>query len=715
MSETPPPAPDPRPRARPPWFTTLLLVLGPAALASALVASTGWWVWTTTAGLRAVGLVVNAFVPGVTIAGIDGSLRDGFRVASVAVRRADVAVVIDDVAVEPQDWTPFEARIDVVRLAARRVQIDWVSKPSAAAPPASIGVPYDVMVRHGRIGELAIGARGSAPLVFRQIEVAGQANSETIDLVALSGEFGRAQARGRLRLGALPPFPADADFELTTSWQNRPVNAHLAGTGSLQQLQLELLADDSVVRARATATMRLFEPVFLARLVADVDAFDPSLWLADVPSMQLRAHADLQPLGHAGQALAVAGPFDVENRNPGAIDRDRVPLRSAQGTLTWEQDRLALVIARAEGMKGSASGELLWSSADGLTARLQFVGIDFADLHSRALPTRATGELSYAVKDDEQHIEGSARNTSGLAVSADIVATLRKQVLEVSTGRLRLGEGRADLRGQVELQGARAFQLNGSFAALDLAQAVRGVDTRLNGTFEVHGRLQSPLAGQLNFSLSDSRVAGRPLAGRGRIALADHRFDADVDVQSAAARLTAAGGIGGGRELQVEFSAPDIEPLVPGYRGRVAARVTVQGELEALRLNGSVDGADFALPGGHRVERLQASFAGGQAASDPLALKVELTGHASPSGPDLSVASASLIGQRNDGERQSRIECRDRGRATRARPRTRRLRAWRLARNAGCGRGRCAARPADAHSSTARRFRRGNVAWTGRF
>ncbi len=202
------------------------------------------------------------------------------------------------------------------------------------------------------------------------------------------------------------------------------------------------------------------------------------------------------------------------------------------------------------------------------------------------LPTRATGEFGYSVRNGEQRFSANARNTLGLAVSAEAEATLRAQVLELSTARLRLGEGRADLRGRLELHGQRALQLTGSFTSLDLAQAVRGVDTRLNGTFEVRGQLQTPLAGQLGFALSDSRIAGRNVSGRGRVTLADRLFDADVDIQSATARLIATGGLGGGRELRLELNAPDIESLLPGYRGRITSQVIVKGELDALRLTG---------------------------------------------------------------------------------------------------------------------------------
>ena len=645
MNEPAPPQPAPPARARPAWVSSLLMVLGPALLGCAALFIGGWWVWTTTTGLRAAVVVINAFVPGLAISGVHGSLDQSFGAASVTVTQGDVTVTVDDLSLEPRDLTPFAPRFELERIAARRVRIEWVAKEASGPPPVSIGLPIDLTVSDGRIGELALGAREGTPLVFRQIAFAGRANSTVIDVATLSGEFGRAQARGQIRLGALAPFTTDAAFDLTASWQERPVSARVTGTGSLTELQLDLRADDAAARAYATATVRAFEPVFLAQLAVNVEAFDPSLWFADVPSMQLRARADVRPLERAGQAFTVAGPFEIENRTPGTIDRDRVPVRSVRGTLTWSADRLELTIAQAEGIKGSARGDLRWSGADGLAVRAQFVGIDLADVHSRAMPTRATGTLDYALKNGGQQFAVNAHTTSGLALAAEVVATLREQVLELSSARLRLGDGRAEARGRLDLRGAMPMQLAGSFSALDLAQAVRGIDTRLNGTFEVAGRLQSPTSGQASFMLSDSRIAGRLLAGRGRLALADGRFDADVDLQSAAARLTATGGIGAARELKIDFSTPDIEPLLPGYRGRVASRITASGELGAVRLRGSAEAANVALPGGHRIAEIDATFDGSQALTAPLALRIDLTSHTSAAGPEMSVASATLLGR----------------------------------------------------------------------
>ncbi len=461
---------------------------------------------------------------------------------------------------------------------AQRVQIDWVASDAPGKPPATLGLPFDLVVRQGRLQELALGARGATPTVFRRVELVGRMNAHGIDVEQVSGEFERTRLQVQGRIGASDPFVTEARAHLSTSLRDRAITATVSATGSLQQLRLELNADDKAARARANAALHIFAVVPLERLSVEVEAFDPALWLSDVPSMQLRARADLVPTTQADGKWSVGGPFSADNSAAGPIDRDRLPVRSVRGTLAWAAETLRLDLERVEGVRGIANGALTWSKADGVQAAARFSGVDASTLHSQAVVTNASGQLDYGLRDGVQRFVGSARNAGALPLAADIDASVRAQVLEVARAQLSLGEGRADLSGRIELGGARSARISGSFKDLDLARLVRGFDTRLNGTLDVDGRLQKPLRGRARFDLSESRIAGRPLNGRGTVEATDHRLDADIELRSGASRLTAVGGLGAGRELRVDLSAEDIEALVPGYGGQVDARATLTGE-----------------------------------------------------------------------------------------------------------------------------------------
>ncbi len=621
----------------------IALAIGAALLTLLLVVASGWWMTTTTSGLRVAAKLVSLIVPGITVSGIDGSITGGLRVSEFAFARASWSIHVDDLAVEPRRWDVWSKVADIERLSARRIRIDWVAGDGPASPPASLALPFELIVRHATILELQLGERNGTPLVFRRIELSGRMDTQAIDLEQLDGEFERTRIRGQARVGALPPFPIEGRAQLGSTVQDRAIQADVVASGSLQQLLLELVADDSATRARASAALTPFAAVPLERLIAEVDSFDPALWLDDVPSMQLQARADLTSRPGAGDTWSVAGPFSAVNATAGPIDGDRLPVRSVRGRLEWNAATLLLDIERAEGLRGSASGTMSWSNAEGVRANAAFSGIDGSTLHTRATVTEISGQLAYSFRDGEQRFSGSARNARGLPLDADFEARIRDQVLDLDKARLRLGDGRADVRGRIELTGNRAVRLEGSFARLDLSRLVRGIDTQLNGTLALDGRLGEPVNGRARFALSDSRIAGRPITGQGSLQLENQRLDADIELRSGDARLAARGGMGAGRQLHVELAAPELALLVPGYGGSVRAEFTLTGELDVARVEGNASATDLRLPGNHRVANVMTSFRGGLKADEPLALSLELSGHTAPGGAEQSLAGARLI------------------------------------------------------------------------
>ena len=643
MSETP----ESTPRDRPPrhWVRSLLLVVGPALLALILASGTAWWMVTTAPGLRAVATLANLLVSGLSIGGIDGTARDGFHAASVVIRGERWSVRIEEVSIIPRRWSVSSREFDLEVVTARKVAIDWVSGGPPSAPPESIGVPMNLVIRQGRVESLTLGARDATPLEFRDIKLAGRIDDRVIEIDRIQGEFERTRIEAQGRIEATTPFATALKGKLATTVQDRSISAMVEASGSLDRLHVTLVGDDAAARAQVEATLRVFAAVPIESLDVRIDALDPSHWLDGVPSMQLRVHTTLAPTPRSDGRWGVAGPFAVENGLAGPIDRNRLPARSARGDIAWDDETLTVNVERAEGLRGSAEGRVTWSGARGVVAQARFSGIDAATLHSRGVASDLSGTLDYTLHDGEQRFSGTARNARGLPLSADFEAALRQNVLEIARAQLRLGDGRAEVRGRIELAGARSIRLNGTFGALDLAQIARGVDTRLDGSFELDGRLDPQPAGRARFVLADSRVSGRPISGQGQFELANRRFDADVDVHSGQARLTASGGMGDGRELRVELGVPDINALLPDLAGRVDAHLTLAGEIDAIRVDGSAAASELRFPGEHRVASANATFRGGMQPNEPLAVALDVTGHSGPGGPERSLASASLVGR----------------------------------------------------------------------
>ncbi len=595
---TPPPTPL-RPR-RPPWLTSLAAMLGPALLLLAGLAGILVWMATTTSGLRLAVVAVNALVPGVAITDVQGTLRDGLRFGSLNIVQPHWSLHVGGLELEPREWAPLSARVDLQRVAAQRVQVEWAPGEGPTVVPATLGVPVELTVRQLNVQELALGARGSHPVVLRDVDAAGRIGPQRYVVERASAAHDRTRLAGSGRLDALPPFDTSVDLKLSTELQGRAVTATVTARGPLRALQVGVNADDDAARADVSAEIDAFGDVPLRRLNATIDAFDPALWFSGTPGMQLRGHARFEPVTRADGRWALSGPIALTNSAPGPLDRQRLPVRAARGTLTWSAADVDIVVDHVEGLRGTASGSFQWSDAAGIDARIVFNGVDAATLHTALRPTNAAGQLRYRLADGTHRFDGDARSLSGLPLVAEIAATLRDDLLELSRGELRLGSGRAQLRGRLALSPPQAGNLAGTFGDLDLSQLVKGLDTRLNGTLDASGQIATR-RGQARFALSDSRIAGRPITGQGTLQLDAGRLDIDADLRSGPAWVAAKGGLGAGRELRVDLLAPDLAPLLPGYGGRVEAHAVFSGELEAVRVTGNAGAANLALPGGHRA------------------------------------------------------------------------------------------------------------------
>ena len=636
-------------RRRPRFINVLVGVFAGALLILVAGSAAIWWMYTTSSGLRFVVLLNSRLNTSLIVRDVSGSLRDGFTAGSLSVTGPTWSMNAADVAVEPNELRWRQRVFDFERVTARSVAIDWVPSGEPAAAPASLASPIDLRVRNLNVAELRFGARGDTPSVVGNIAADVRLNADEILVERAAFQHGPSRVTLSGRIDARSPFAVRAQAQVASTLREHGVTVQLSASATLLDAFVEINADSADARGQATARLTPFAPVPLAQLNADIAHFNPAAWFDGAPTMRLRGSTDLKPVA-AAAGLSVDGPFSIENLDAGPIDKQRVPVRSARGSVTWSADTLTLALQRVEGIRGGAAGDLTWSAAGGVNAKLTLSGIDASTIYSTAAPTRISGTLNYSWVDQTQRFVGALRTDGAVAVgkntrlelAADFSLLLRDQVLNVETARLRVADGRAELTGRVELNGSYAARIKGTFDSLDLARLVKGFDTRLNGSVELDARFRPTITGRAEIAFLDSRLMGRALDGRAAVALADQRIDVDVNVASRSARLTARGGLGSGRELTFELAAPQLAEIVPQTSGSVTVRGTASGEFSAPQLRLDATANDLKFANGQTVDSMTASIAGGTAATAPLAIMVKITGHRAPD-PDASLAGATLV------------------------------------------------------------------------
>ena len=372
MADTPPPpaAPPPAPpRRRPPWLTSIVVVVVPAAAVVAAIGLLVAWLGTTAPGLRALLWAGTWAVPSLQATGVRGSLHEGFTLERIAVDEPGFALAATSVVVNPAQLGWRDRVIDLAQLSAASVTVAWAPSESKSAPaaPASLALPLSLRVRlrDVTIGELRLGERDQAPHVVRDVRLSGQADGDAIRIEHARASYGPSEAALAGTLGTAHPFPLAAQAELRSICP-RPTRAGDAGaSGSLLDMTLVARSDNAAGRLDAQARITPFSAVPLAALSLAIADFEPDKWLPDVPVMRLAGTADLQP--QPGADFTLAGPFQLTNALPGPVNRQRLPLQSARGTLRWSAAALDLALERIEGAGGSARASVV-RSADGAMA-----------------------------------------------------------------------------------------------------------------------------------------------------------------------------------------------------------------------------------------------------------------------------------------------------------------------------------------------------------
>jgi translocation and assembly module TamB len=642
---TPPAARQPRKR-RTPWLTSLTLILVPAIALIAALWAGSVWLTSTTGGLRTLAWTAKWFVPSLQTDGLAGSINEGFTADRISVDEPSWSMSATALVVTPAEIRWRARAVDLATLSARTVTVQWNEEQDKAStppePPQSLALPLDLRLRDATIGELRFGARGDEPLLVRDLRLQAEADKRTIRIERASARYGATEAVLNGTIETTRPFPLAARADIRSTLLERPLQAAVEATGSLLETTVSARSESDSARLHAVAQLTPFAPVPLAALSLDVADFELAPWVEGAPGMRLTGSAELQPASGA-RGFELAGPFKVSNALAGPVDRERVPVEAARGTLRWSEEALDIRIDRLDAAGGSARGEMTRSADGSLAVKAAFSNVDAARIHTALTPTRANGAIDYRLDGAVQRFTGNAINTDGLPLAVEFDLALADKVLDIRTGVARIGDGRANVRGRIALTGNQAAQLAGEFEALDLSRFIEGVETRLNGRLSVDGTLSPVRRGQAQVELSNSRLYGRPIEGRADLRLDDQLLDVDTDVRSGAARLLAKGGLGAGRELTFQLSVPNLAALEPSLAGAIDARGTVSGSLDSPAIVANLSAAELVLPNKHRVSKAEASVRASTTPTAPLDVSLRLDGHRAPDRPETSLASATFV------------------------------------------------------------------------
>jgi translocation and assembly module TamB len=658
-------------------MTARRLLAAFALILATLCAGTAWLL-TTEGGLRAaVQLAGMALGDRLHVASPEGRLLGPLRIGEV--RWTDPELQLSASRVE-LDWSPAELLSRRLHIAALRIdalQIKPAPSEAPAALPSDLTLPLAINAKRVEIAEL----RWDDSLGVTDISAGLSSDGRRHRLTDVSARIADTALSGRLELDGATPFPVAAQARAHGLVAEHSLAVTLDAQGSLERLTVSVSAQEGIA-GEANAVIAPFAATPLVAARVALRDIDPAAWQTDAPHARLAVDAELSRTNDA-----LTGDIALANSIPGPIDKNQLPLETARFRLVPENndlriDAIALTLPGGGSLHGSGR-----FAQETLTLDLDARRLDAARMASTLVATRLDGPLKLSLGAERQRGELSLRDTR---------FSLRAQVehaggmLTIDRINLASGDARLHAAGTLGLQRERPFSVRGELRQFDpsrfidapqaqetlksssprrrpgssllgsLDSGLRRNDessinqrtpketTRINARFDAEGRLAPAPVIDGHFELEESRFAGQPLAGSGRLTLAWPNVSLlDVAITAGENHLTAKGSFGRPQDrLTLRIDAPRLAPF--GIDGSLSGKIDLGGTPEQPTLALDLAAPRLGHPALGRIDNLSVQARLSEAPEAPLALNLTASRFDSPTLP----APATGLRARLDGSRQ---------------------------------------------------------------
>ncbi len=593
--------------------------------AIALIAATGWLTGSES-GLRALaGLAAGASGGQLQIASASGRLLGTFTLDQVCWTDTTQQIEISGLHV---DWSPaalLRGQLQIATLSVEQLHISPQPNSPPTPPPTDLRLPLAVAADKVAIATLRWGEALTVTDLVARLDSDGR--HHRID--GWRARTAGLALSGNATLDGAAPFPLEANAQIAGLLDQRPLAVALSAAGPLERLAVSAVATQGVAGHAEIALTPFAEAVFAtARL--QLDDIDPAAWQPGAPQARLSIVADVQPQGEG-----IVGSFGLTNHRPGPLDQQRLPLETLAGTLEWQGSvaRFASLHAALPG-RGELAGHGEWRD-DTLTLDLAVRRLQVAQIATMLRSPPLNGQISSALGGERQALNIDLTG-AGFRLRAEAIHAAGR----VSLPQLRLesGDARLAAQGEIDLAGERRFALAGELQRFDPSRFGKLPAAQINARLKADGKLSPQPVAEANFVLQDSRLAGQPLSGEGRLTVAWPRIPRlDIRLAAGANRLSAQGAFGQpGDTLAVDINAPQLGPY--GLEGGIDGRLELSGKPDNPRLSVSADAARLGWPGIVRLSGLSLKAEFGSAPSSPLALRLDVAALETPEQPGLARA-----------------------------------------------------------------------------
>lgn len=513
------------------------------------------------------------------------------------------------------DWTPRTLwqswQLHIRQLSIGEFSLD---SPPSADPirlPDNLRLPLGVTIEALQIDHLTL--TDSPPLEGLQLSFSSDGRQHRVLQLRGQGNNLRFVASGDI--DGASPFNTQWQAQIDSQLDDKELAIELQVSGQLPRLTLLATARRGFT-GQASALLTPFQrPVFTSARLLLTD-IDPAAWHPAAPTGKIDLTADIVPDGNG-----FIGSFGLSNHLAGLLDRQRLPLSTLAGGLRWQNGKLELsdLYATLPG-RGELTGTGQLTDGKASLALLAH-HVDLAQADSRLRSTRLAGNISLQANAGTQQLQLHLRDPH---FALDSELRLDPQRIALQTLALHVGQSRLEATGYLDRAQPGQFAAEGTLSRFNPADFARVSSAHLNAHFNIDGHLQPRAYVNAQFALQDSRLAGQPLAGNGRLSIDWPRIpQADIRLQAGANQLIISGAFGQpGDTLHGELQANDLSLF--GLEGELIGQIDLRGSVAYPSLQARLNSRRLGQAGQFRASKLAFTAQMASAANSPLQADLSL-------------------------------------------------------------------------------------------
>jgi translocation and assembly module TamB len=551
--------------------------------------------------------VANASGGKLTLTGVTGSLYGKMHIARAVFRTPEQVLTLDNIDI---DWSPRQVltggiAIDQLYVASLRSE---TLKESPASPmPTSLAAPFNIDVGDARITRAVFVSKGAATEVDNiKFKLQGGKQNWTLRDASAATPVGLVAANASI--GVHQPFKLDGTASLTQSQATAGAAAaqiKLKVGGDLNLALLDATAQAGRAVGDGHFAIAPYAPIALRELRLNAKNVDPGFFNPALPTADL----SMAIAAKVADNRNVTGSVNIVNDGPaGALDQQRLPLRTMRGALTGNLNSLNIadvLVDFGDAGKFTGSGGVQRKEGDaGLPAAdftLHTDRLDLKQLYSSMKATKIAGDIRVSNRGDTQTLETSLVD-AGMKLSAS--AALKNNILTLVDARIAAGTSSVTLAGTLDLNKDKPFDIKANASKFnpasfgDFPKADINADIHSTGVLaEVKPASAAKPAGlptwrvAADFALRPSRLFDQALSGKGKLnADATHISGVDAALALGQNRVTLNGAFGApGEKLNWRVAASDLSVARGDLYGAVDANGVVTGTIKAPRTSFILD------------------------------------------------------------------------------------------------------------------------------